>query len=82
MGLERAPRPDVVVDTAGKFCPVPIIEIAKAIQAVGPGQVIELQATDPGVEADLQAWCKASRHEYLGLAREGDVLRAFVRKLK
>jgi TusA-related sulfurtransferase len=74
------PAEDLVVDTTGKFCPVPVIEIAKAMKRVERGQVVLLVATDPGVVTDLPAWCKATRHEYLGLFREGKVLRVFVRR--
>jgi TusA-related sulfurtransferase len=28
----------------------------------------------------MPAWCKATRHEYLGIDREGGVFRAWVRK--
>ncbi|MFN7133191.1 MAG: sulfurtransferase TusA family protein [Myxococcales bacterium] len=77
---ESAPTPDVTVDTTGRFCPVPIIETAKAIRGLEKGKVVEVIATDPGVESDMPAWCKATKNEYLGLFREGKVLRAYVRK--
>jgi len=74
------PQPDLCVDTSGKFCPVPILEISKAIKAVGAGQVVEIVATDPGIEADMPAWCKATRNELVALVREGKRYRAFVRR--
>ena len=73
-------EPDLSIDTSGQFCPVPIVEIAKAIKAVAPGQVVELVATDPGAEGDLAAWCRATKNELLALTRDGKVLRALVRK--
>jgi tRNA 2-thiouridine synthesizing protein A len=78
--VSELPKPDLMVDASGKFCPVPIMEVAKVARQANPGQVIELIATDPGVESDLSAWCKATRNEYLTIAREGSKLRAFVRK--
>lgn len=74
------PVPDLILDTSGKFCPVPVLEIAKAIKTLQSGQVIELVATDPGVATDMPSWCKATRNEFLGLVREGGTLRAYVRK--
>lgn len=71
---------DVTIDTSGKFCPVPIIETAKAIRQLERGQVVELIATDPGVETDMPAWCKATKNELLDMVREGKVFRAWVRK--
>lgn len=76
----EAPTAQMTVDTTGKFCPVPILEVAKAIKAVQPGQVVEIVATDPGVESDMAAWCKATRNELLALLREGRTFRAFVRR--
>ncbi|HCF58652.1 MAG TPA: hypothetical protein DFS52_11755 [Myxococcales bacterium] len=78
--MSELPKPELKVDASGKFCPVPIMEIAKVARQASPGQVIELIATDPGVESDLSAWCKATRNEYLTFAREGGTLRALVRK--
>lgn len=75
-----APHPDLRVDTSGKFCPVPILEVSKAVKALSPGQVVEIVATDPGVEADMPAWCKATRNELVALLREGKTFRAFVRR--
>jgi TusA-related sulfurtransferase len=74
------PKPDLAVDASGKFCPVPIMMIARVAQSASPGQVIELTATDPGVESDVPAWCKATRNDFLGLLREGKSLKAYVRK--
>jgi tRNA 2-thiouridine synthesizing protein A len=76
--MER-PTPDRVVDARGTFCPVPIVETAKAAKELGPGQVLLVLATDPGVESDLQYWCKSTKNEYLGVDREGAEFRAWVR---
>lgn len=80
MTAPQAPHADRVVDATGEFCPVPVIEIARAVKDALCGEVVELRATDPGVESDLPAWCKATRNHWLGLVREGRVFRAFVRK--
>lgn len=76
--MER-PVPDRTIDTSGTFCPVPIIETARAVKEMEPGQVLLVIATDPGVESDMPAWCKGTRHEYLGTEREGRVFRSWVR---
>lgn len=68
------------MDSTGTYCPVPIIATAKAIKELAPGQVLLLLATDPGVESDMPAWCKSTRHQFLGIDREGPTFRAYVRK--
>lgn len=39
-------------------CPMPIIELSKAIKDVRVGEEVEIQATDPVFRADLEAWCR------------------------
>jgi TusA-related sulfurtransferase len=62
---------DVRVDTSGALCPMPILEIAKAIRRLAPGTLVELISTDPGLEADLPAWCEATGHPLVRLERRG-----------
>jgi rhodanese-related sulfurtransferase/TusA-related sulfurtransferase len=69
-----------VLDAKGLACPMPIVKTKKAINNLEAGQVIEIQATDKGSKADLQAWAKSSGHDYLGTIEEGEVLKHFVRK--
>lgn len=73
-------RPDVRVDASGMYCPMPILEIAKVVRRLEPGALVELVATDPGVEQDLPAWCEATGHALLGLERRGASWVAWVRK--
>jgi TusA-related sulfurtransferase len=80
MQAGEVPIADLTVDTSGRFCPVPILEVSKAIQALRVGQVVEIVATDPGVESDLAAWCRATRNELVAMRREGKTYRAFVRR--
>lgn len=71
----------VRVDTSGAACPVPILEIAKAVRRVPVGTVLELISTDRGLEADLPAWCEATGHTLLRLERRGASYVGWVRKV-
>ena len=46
---------DLVVDCTGLACPLPVVKTAQAIKNLAQGQVLELLATDPGVEPDMRA---------------------------
>jgi TusA-related sulfurtransferase len=70
----------VRVDTSGAACPIPILEIAKAIRRVPVGALIELISTDRGLEADLPAWCEATGHALVRLERRGACYVGWVRK--
>lgn len=73
-------KTDLVVDAKGLVCPMPIVRAKKAMAEVEAGQVLEVQATDKGSKADIQAWAKSSGHQYLGTLEEGDVLKHYLRK--
>ena len=62
----------VRVDTTGTYCPVPILEIAKACRGLPAGTEVELWATDPGIQADLPAWCEATGNALLSLEQQGE----------
>jgi TusA-related sulfurtransferase len=73
-------KPDDVLDCVGIACPMPIFKTANRMKELQAGQVLEVQADDDGIEKDMPAWCKRTGNEYLGLVREGDEYRVFVRK--
>jgi TusA-related sulfurtransferase len=45
-----------------------------------PGQVLEVQSDDNGIEKDMPAWCRMTGNEYLGLTKENDEYHVYVRK--
>jgi rhodanese-related sulfurtransferase/TusA-related sulfurtransferase len=73
-------KANVMLDAKGLACPMPIVKTKKAMNELNAGQVLEVQATDKGSKADLQAWAKSSGHQYLGTIEEGDILKHYLRK--
>ncbi|HHY38627.1 MAG TPA: SirA family protein [Clostridia bacterium] len=61
-------------------CPGPIVELHKASAKASPGDVIEIEATDPGFKKDVVAWCKKTKNELLKLDDFGDHIVAVIRK--
>jgi TusA-related sulfurtransferase len=55
-----APR---IVDSLGKACPVPVIDLAKAIGDVEVGGQVIVLADDPGAKVDIPVWCRMKRQE-------------------
>jgi tRNA 2-thiouridine synthesizing protein A len=68
------------VDAKDLPCPLPIIRLAKAVRALAMGEVVQLLATDPGVEVDVPAWCLATGNRLLRTGREGAVIWVEVEK--
>ena len=75
-------KADKVLDLQGLLCPMPVVKISKAIKEIPVGGVIEATATDPGVMADIPAWCKSTGNEMLKTEKEGKVIRFWVKRLK
>lgn len=73
-------KTDLMLDCKGLACPMPIVRTKKAIERLEAGQIMEIQATDKGSLADLQAWAPKTGHQYLGTIQDGDVLKHYIRK--
>lgn len=71
----------MTLDCLGRPCPVPVIELAKALPGVEVGEVIEVLSDDPAARHDIPAWCRMKEQEYVG-AEPRDVGAAYlVRRL-
>jgi TusA-related sulfurtransferase len=81
MAIEiTALKADEVLDCVGLACPMPIFRTANRIREMRPGQILEVQSDDDGIEKDMPAWCRKTGNEYLGLIGQGAEYRVFVRK--
>ena len=59
-------EPAVVLDCRGRPCPVPVIELAKALPGVAVGEVVQVLSDDPAARLDFPAWCRMRGQDYLG----------------
>lgn len=71
---------DQVLDCTGLQCPLPVIKTSQAIKKVEPGQLLELLATDPGVEPDMKAWTTRTGNELVSINKDGDVFHVLIRR--
>lgn len=53
------------LDCRGMRCPQPIIELARRIADIPPGETVELLADDPAAAPDLAAWCRMRDQQLL-----------------
>ena len=73
---------EVEVDCRGMRCPMPVVELARAVTGVEVGQVVALVADDPAAGPDVQAWCRMREQEYVGEEAASDgVPRFLVRRI-
>jgi tRNA 2-thiouridine synthesizing protein A len=55
--------PEIILDTRGLKCPLPVLRARKAMQGMPAGEVLLVLATDPGTVRDFEAFCAATGHE-------------------
>ena len=56
---------DKQLDCKGINCPMPIVRISQAVRGMEPGQVLEVEASDPAFESDVKAWARMTGHKIL-----------------
>lgn len=61
-----------VFDARGLKCPLPVLKARRLIRAMEPGNVLEVQATDPGAPADFEHFCQTTGHQLLSTEADGD----------
>ncbi len=64
----------------GLSCPLPIVKTAKAMKELGPGEMIEVFATDPGSVPDFKAWAQSTGNQLVESSHEGSVYRFVLKK--
>ncbi|MFE2063932.1 cysteine desulfurase/sulfurtransferase TusA family protein [Streptomyces sp. NPDC059467] len=57
---------ETVVDSLGKRCPIPVIELAKVIGTVPVGGTVRVLSDDEAARLDIPAWCEMRGQEYVG----------------
>lgn len=55
----------IEVDARGKACPIPVIELAEAVETILVGQRVRLLATDPAAKVDVPVWCRMQRQRLI-----------------
>jgi len=79
--LHETPR--TIVDSRGIWCPpTPMTDLFRAWRKARMGEVIELRASEAGIEGDVRAWAKKSGNEVLEVVQEHDYTRVVVRITK
>ena len=61
---------------------MPIIQTAQKIKQMKIGEVLEVLSTDKGIVEDMPAWCRQTGQEFLGIEKEEDVHKAYVKKIR
>lgn len=63
---------EIVLDTSGTECPIPVLKARKLAKDLKNGMVIKVIATDPLATADFEHYCNQSGYEFLGSYNESE----------
>jgi tRNA 2-thiouridine synthesizing protein A len=78
--MAEAPTADRMLDCKGMLCPMPIVKLSKAMKELESGQVVLMEATDPGAIPDVQAYAKNTGNALLAHEQAGSVMRFWLQK--
>jgi tRNA 2-thiouridine synthesizing protein A len=71
---------DLLLDTKGMVCPLPVIKTKKAIDTLQSGQLLEVTVTDRRSQSDIPTFLKRLGHELLLANEERGVVKLYIRK--
>jgi tRNA 2-thiouridine synthesizing protein A len=63
---------EIRLDVRGETCPVPLVEVRKALRRASPGDVLEVVGTHPSSKKEIPLAVKALKLELLSVEEEGD----------
>jgi tRNA 2-thiouridine synthesizing protein A len=71
---------DLVLDTRGLLCPLPILKTRFAIDTLSPGQILKVLSTDAGSVRDMEAFARQTQNELLSSTSEAGEYVFFLRR--
>jgi tRNA 2-thiouridine synthesizing protein A len=69
-----------VLDCKGLSCPLPILKTKKQMDTMESGQILKMEATDPGSVNDVNAWTRRTGNELITHSEVGDIYIFYIKK--
>ena len=61
---------EIKIDCTGEICPIPLVEMRKALRKAKEGDIIEVTGTDPSSKKEIPMAVKAMELELLDIQEE------------
>lgn len=68
------------LDVKGLNCPLPILRTKKALADMESGQILRVQATDPGAQKDFPAFARQTGNELIEQREEGSTFEFYLKR--
>ncbi|MBF0461063.1 MAG: sulfurtransferase TusA family protein [Magnetococcales bacterium] len=69
------------LDAKGLNCPLPILRTKRALNGMAPGQILAVEATDPGSAKDFESFCTQTGNQLVRSTKSGTVFRYEIKKV-
>ena len=71
---------EIKLDVRGETCPVPLVEVRKALRWAAPGDVVEVVGTHPSSQKEIPLAVRALKVELLSTEEEADTWKIRIRR--
>ena len=71
---------EVKVDVKGETCPVPLVEMRKAVKKASPGEIIEITGTHPASKKEIPMAVEALGLELVDIKEKDGIWTIRIRK--
>jgi tRNA 2-thiouridine synthesizing protein A len=71
---------DVKIDVKGETCPVPLVEMRKALRKAAPGEIVEVEGTHPASKKEIPMAVEALGSELVDIEEKDGVWKIRIRK--
>ena len=78
--MNESPQTDIVVDVIGETCPIPLIEMRKAVMKAEKGNIIEVKGTHPASKQEIPMAVDSLGLELLRIKEDEGVWHIFIKK--
>lgn len=63
---------DIILDTSGLICPLPLLKTKQKLAEIKTGQVLQVICTDPSSVIDFKVFAEVSPHKLLQTKQDED----------
>lgn len=71
---------EIVIDTKGLNCPLPILRAKKALKGVAANGLMRVLSTDPGSVKDFEAFCRVTGNQLVESSEADGVYSFLIKK--
>jgi CoA-disulfide reductase len=68
------------LNACGLCCPGPLMKTKEFVDSMNEGEILEIEASDPGFYEDIKSWCKRTNNDLLDVDKNKGIITAHLKK--